>query len=390
MGQFGLMGAYSYAGSFGHGPDNVVATANRPAWTLCAFDGPTMAASFCTIPFTMRALGKAMPLGGVSAIGTAPEYRRRGLLRELMTRALDEMRERGQPVAALWASQAAIYQRYQYAMTTVRRHYTIDTVDIRFNEDPGPATTVAREHLEDAFDDVKAVYRQFVDRRIGYLHRSGALWQSNVFGDNDGPVHLAVARDSSATPLGYVAYTLRQGNTHPSRGQVIVIRDLVWLTVDTWRDLWRFIAAHDLVGKVEWRTAPLDDPTPEFLQEPRLLNTRDNEGFWFRIVDVPGALAGRGYVENGEVNIGIMDDPLTPWNNGTWHLCVTDGDAEVNLSKEPADMTMSVKTLASLFTGFRRAHTLAGWGLIEADARAVSQAERIFSTPYGPHCPDSF
>ncbi|MBD3646079.1 MAG: GNAT family N-acetyltransferase, partial [Pseudomonadales bacterium] len=137
MGQFGLMGAYSYAGSFGHGPDNVVATANRPEWTLCAFDGDTLVASFCTIPFTMRALGKAMPLGGVSAIGTAPEYRRRGLLRELMTRALDRMREQGQPVAALWASQAAIYQRYGFAQTSVRRHYTIDTVDIRFTEDPG-------------------------------------------------------------------------------------------------------------------------------------------------------------------------------------------------------------------------------------------------------------
>ena len=37
MGQLGLMGAYSYGGAFGDGPDNQVATGTRPEWTLCAF-----------------------------------------------------------------------------------------------------------------------------------------------------------------------------------------------------------------------------------------------------------------------------------------------------------------------------------------------------------------
>jgi len=81
MDQFGLMGSYSYAGSFGDGPDNVVAASNRPEWTLCAFDGPRMATSFSAFPFTMRANGNAMSFAGVSGVGTHPEYRRQGLLR---------------------------------------------------------------------------------------------------------------------------------------------------------------------------------------------------------------------------------------------------------------------------------------------------------------------
>ncbi|NIQ93771.1 MAG: GNAT family N-acetyltransferase, partial [Desulfuromonadales bacterium] len=70
----------------------MVAGANRPEWTLCAFDDGKMVASFCTIPFTMRAVGRSIPMGGISAVGTVPEYRRRGLLRRLMTRGLAEMR----------------------------------------------------------------------------------------------------------------------------------------------------------------------------------------------------------------------------------------------------------------------------------------------------------
>ena len=77
-----------------------------------------MASSFTNIPFTMRANGNAMPLAGVSTIGTQPEYRRQGLVRRIHTEAFERMHEAGQPMAALWASQAAIYQRYGYAMTT--------------------------------------------------------------------------------------------------------------------------------------------------------------------------------------------------------------------------------------------------------------------------------
>ena len=92
----------------------MIAQANRPEWTLCAFDGGRMVASYSTIPLTTRANGKTVAAAGVSAVGTLPEYRRQGLVRRLTTQALNDMYERGQLVAALWASQAAIYQRYGY------------------------------------------------------------------------------------------------------------------------------------------------------------------------------------------------------------------------------------------------------------------------------------
>ncbi|MFV2089987.1 MAG: GNAT family N-acetyltransferase, partial [Pseudomonadales bacterium] len=65
MGQLGLLTSYVYAGAFGDGEDNIPATSNRPEWTLCAFDGPKMVASYGAIPFTMRANGRSMALAGV-------------------------------------------------------------------------------------------------------------------------------------------------------------------------------------------------------------------------------------------------------------------------------------------------------------------------------------
>lgn len=143
MGQLGLMGAYSYGGAFGDGPDNVVATGTRPEWTLCAFDTavrqadgqPTMATSFSAFPFTTRVNGNAVPLAGISTVGTRPEYRRQGLVRKIMTQAFADQYQRGQCLAGLWASQAAIYQRYGFAASGGLREYRIDTTDIHLHQD---------------------------------------------------------------------------------------------------------------------------------------------------------------------------------------------------------------------------------------------------------------
>ena len=96
MPQFGDLTAYAYAGAFGDGADNLAKHATRPEWTLCAFDGAKLVASYSTLPFTMRANGEAMALGGVSTVATAPEYRRRGIVRNIVEQALANQRDAGQ------------------------------------------------------------------------------------------------------------------------------------------------------------------------------------------------------------------------------------------------------------------------------------------------------
>ena len=393
MADMGILGGYVYGGSFGDGPESVVATANRPEWTLCAFVDGRLASSFTNIPFTMRANGKALALAGVSTIGTQPEHRRQGLSRRIHTQALAAMRDAGQPAAALWASQAAIYQRYGYAMATVCRHYAIDTVDIRFFDDDAGAGRVERIETAAAYDQLKAIYIAFVAQRMGYLHRGKALWLEGPLEKvgADGPVWVAVCRNTAGEATGYMVYTLRAGRVeHAARGQELAIRDLAWLDVDAYRSLWRFVASHDLVGRVRWGSAPRDDPAPELMLEPRLLNADDREGAWFRVVDAGAALAGRGYQSAGALAIGLAEDPLTPWNDGVWQLDATPDGATVRQVRREAEIRIAAKGLALLWTGARSATELARWGLLAGDGEAVARADALFRTRHAPHCPDHF
>lgn len=393
MGQLGLLTSYVYGGAFGDGEANLPATSNRAEWTLCAFDGDRMVASYAAIPFTMRANGNAMPMAGVSVVGTLPEYRRQGLLRRITEQSFRQMRAAGQSVAGLWASQAAIYQRYGYSRASVLRQYCLDTADAQLLTPPRPELQVSRHSSAEAFDLMREVYRAFIARRTLYLHRAKPLWQSGVLRDDDssGPVHVAVCRDARERALGYVAYTLRAGRLdHPARGQELVVRDLVWLDIDACRALWAFLARHDLVGRIVWDSAPADDPAAELFAEPRMLQVRDAEGVWFRVVDVEQALSGRGYDVDGEIVLGVPGDRETPWNEGCYRLTVSNGDASVTRTTSPAEVIVPIKSLSSAFSGFQRLRQLANWGLVSGDEGAVVRADGLLSTRYSPHCPDHF
>jgi predicted acetyltransferase len=393
MDQFGLVGAYVYAGAFGDGPDNYVSQNNRAEWTLCAFVDGRMAASYACVPYTMRADGKAVSLGGVTAVGTLPEYRRQGLLRAITTRSFADMRERGQAVAALWASQAAIYQRYGYALASELVRYRIDTTEIGFADGDAGSARVIRMNADAGYDVMKKIYIEFVADRIGYLHRSKVLWLNSVLSNSPatGPVHIAVAHAEGGAAAGYVVYHLRNDKTgHPTRAQEIVVKDFVWLNGDAYRSLWSWLARHDLVGRVDWPRAPVDDPAQELFIEPRLLNRSSRDGVWLRIVDAAQALAQRGYHASGSITIDVAEDDLTPWNAGRHTLdCSPDG-ATVARSRSKPDLTLSVKALASLYSGYRTPRQLAAWGLLRADDAALDLAARIFATRHAPHCPDHF
>ncbi|MDP6377766.1 MAG: sterol carrier protein domain-containing protein [Pseudomonadales bacterium] len=122
-----------------------------------------------------------------------------------------------------------------------------------------------------------------------------------------------------------------------------------------------------------------------------MLHASDGEGSWFRIVDVMAALGGRGYSSAGTVTLGVPEDDLAPWNEGSYRLTVDEeGMPHVERVRGEAEIMMSVKTLASAFTGARRVGELANWGLVAGDDRAIAVVDTMFATRFAPHTPDHF
>src|SRR5437899_11827650 len=70
-------------------------------------------------PFRMTVPGGQVPAAGVTTVGVLPSHRRRGVLTAMMRAQLDDVRERGESIAVLWASEDMIYGRFGYGTASL-------------------------------------------------------------------------------------------------------------------------------------------------------------------------------------------------------------------------------------------------------------------------------
>ena len=367
----------------------------QPEWTTCAWVDGKLATTLGTIPFTVRLNGAPVSMGGVTAVGTLPQHRRNGLLRQVMRQALETMRDRGQACAILWASMGAIYQRFGYGLAASQVGYSFDPRYAAFASPGAVSGSVELLSKEDGFPVAKQLYIEYATPRNLMLHRSTYLWDEHTLRPHKKgiPVHIAVYRDASGTPRGYMVYSVTEDSfPEPGPNQVMRVKDFVVLDMDAYRGLWEYILRHDLMGRVRMPNAvPEDDPAPDLLLEPRMLNRTTMDAIWMRVVDVERALPGRPYGEPGELTFAITGDDLCPWNNATYLLETDGATSTIRRTDRIPALTMPVNSLASLLSGHRSATRLSRAGLLEsADTTALRTADGLFRTEYAPFCPNDF
>ena len=368
----------------------------KPAadWTTCAFVDGKLATTFTTLPFTVRLNGNPVKMGGVTAVGTLPSFRRSGLLRQVMTKALGEMRDRGQALAILYASMGAIYQRFGYGLASAQTRYSFDPRMAQFQGPASPDGKIELYEKEDGFPIIKQNYIQWVQDKNLAIHRSTVLWQASTLqaSKKDHPVYCAVYRNPDGEVTGHAVYQTNDGNfTDPGPDQVMSVSDFIARDMDAYRALWDYLRAHDLVRRIDMHGVAEDDPAPELLLEPRILQRRTSDGIWMRVTDIEKALPQRPYGQRGELTIAIPEDDVCPWNAGTW-LMETDGTTtHVRRTDRAADITTTPNVLASLIAGYRPASHFAKAGRLQAkEAAALRMADGIFRTEHAPYCPNGF
>jgi predicted acetyltransferase len=113
-------------------------------------------------------------------------------------------------------------------------------------------------------------------------------------------------------------------------------------------------------------------------------------GLWVRLVDVPRALAQRGYGEPFEVVLEVEDD-VCPWNAGRWALRWDGTTATCAKTATPAGLALSSTELGAAYLGGTRLETLAGAGRVqELRPGALAAAGRAFAGDRAPWCLEIF
>ncbi len=371
--------------------------------TLAAWDGAEPVGVTSIYSFQLSVPGQAvLPAAGVTFVAVLPTHRRRGVLSSLMRRQLADIRDRGEPLAILWASESVIYSRYGYGTAS-------SILTFRFGRGEGTLTRPVpadglRLRIADpsaALPELAKVYDAVLPSRPGLFGRNDAWWRRATHDPAEerkgaSPLRCLLAEDGSG-PRGYALYSGVDHWADFLPENVLTVRELMAVDPAASAALWADLLGRDLTSEFHVERRPVDDPLLYQLADPRRARPQLNDGLWVRIIDVPAALAGRRYSSPFDLVIEVRDEIL-PSNAGRWRLATTGdgpgggGGSGLAASCVPAtsaaDLALDVTELGAAYLGGTRLGALAGAGLVaELRPGAVRQLSAAMSWDPAPWCP---
>ena len=359
---------------------------------LVAFDDGRPVALAAAYRFDLSVPGGQLACGGVTWVAVLPTHRRRGILRQLMMRQLNDIYGWGEPIAALWASEAAIYGRFGYGISAPSLRIESESRRFALRDDPWPAPEAVWRllDLEEACARFPPIYEHVRLARAGLLSRNEHWWREHRLADPERWRHGASRKSYALLELdgedaAYAVYRVKnEWERGFPKGEVRVTEAFATSPAAE-RELWRYLSGVDLTVKVDYFAA--DPAASIFLmtRDPRGLQPVLGDGLWLRLVDVEAALAARSY-RPGEPVVLEVHDELLPWNAGRYRV----GEEVERTDAEP-DLVLDVADLASVYLGAFDFVRLARARRV--DVRTPSAAERaseLFRTSLPPWCPEIF
>jgi len=316
-----LVVAYSFTGDRSQEGRERMRHVEEIAPPLVLLEDGEIVASLRVYDFTMLVNGAPVPMSGVSSVACLPEHRRKGYVGMLLRHALEQMREAGQPLSALYTPHPSLYRRYGWMVAASNLKFIVNPKHVTAYNSSAARGRAVRITEEDQ-PVVEDVFRRFNERRTGPLVRSERWWSEaffrRIYDTERKLADVAVWYGENGDPAGYVCYESHRGPP-PMGMSKIWLREFVALSGDAYQGLLRYMLSHDLSEEVFWY-GPVEDPLAYAVDDSYQVKREYVDDLMLRVVDVEQAITARPAAPGapeGAVAIAISD-AAAAWNQGTW------------------------------------------------------------------------
>ena len=318
--------------------------------------------------------GRSLGCAGITRVTVLPTHRRRGLLTAMMRRMMDDARARGEPLAALFASEAPIYGRFGYGVAAYDVQIDIVRARSAFAQPVGGGGKVRLIDKANAPAIFTEVWNRAQPAQPGMLRHEESWWRHDLadleaWREGLSEQYLAVYEDAGGRAQGVAQYRVKSAWTDNQADGTLTIQRLIGVTQQ----------AVSILTSVRY-----------LLRDPRAALVKLFDSLWLRLLEVPAALAGRRYLVPGKLTLEVRD-AFCPWNQRRYRLETSGGAASCEASEEEPDLVISAEDLAALYLGGTTASTLADAGRLEGRSRgAIERADTLFQSERTPWCPSDF
>jgi predicted acetyltransferase len=372
--------------------------------SAAAFDGEQIVGTSGAYSFALSVPGGTAATSGISNVAVLPAYRRRGIMSAMMGQLLADAAVRGEALAALFASESGIYQRFGFGCASQSMRCTIQRGDgaligLAAPGLPGPVRIrVAAPASVEA--EMASVYAAAVAARPGGPARDERWWQNRIADPAEhrggaSPLRCVIAEDADG-PRGYALYaTVPNWGPDGIAANELNVRELIAADPVAAAALWGDLFSRDLVSQVRTGSRPADDALLLLLADRRRARAVVSDNLWVRLVDVAAALRQRSYACGVDVVMEVADSVL-PANAGRWRLTAggAGGAGEAvrcERTGDGADVTVTAAALGAAYLGGTRLGALAAAGQVtELRPGALAELSAAMSWDPAPWCPMTF
>ena len=358
-----------------------------------AFDGKEIVGGAGVFPFEMTVPGGPVQCAGVTVVGVLPTHRRRGILSRMMRAQIDDIQERGEPFAALWASEATIYGRFGYGLASLTHEIRLPRTWATLRAGVPPRSGQVRLVEPDEAGRVfPRLYEKARRESPGFLSRSKAWWENRRLRDDpsrrppgSGPLNRALLQIDGRV-AGYALYRIVQSEEGGHWQRKVHVIEAIGLGPPGTREIWRFLLEVDWTHEIVAGLLPTDHPIMHLVARPDQLDLRADAGLWVRPVDVCATLSARRYRSDSRITFELRDT-FCPWNGGIWTLA----DGVAKRSSRRPDLRLDIQSLGAVYLGGFSFAQLSRAGLVEEASRSgLARADALFFTDRAPWCPEIF
>lgn len=328
------------------------------------FDRDSLVSQIAIYPMTVNIFQKQFKMGGVTGVGTYPEYANKGLMHKLIEKALHRMRENGQYISYLFPYSIPYYRRKGWEIISDKISYEIMDYQLPRNRQVKGYVHRVNPYSE----EVKTCYERFSLITHGAVFRDDLAWNEYWLWDND-DITVAIYYNEENIPDGYLIYWISNDVFH--------IKDMIVMNEEAHIGLWNFINAHfSMIEKV--KGCSYAGETLAFLLEDADIQEIISPYYMARIVDFEKFIENypfKSFSEPREWKF-CLTDPMMSCNQGNFRLTIDEkGQGRAEKINEFCQDYVDIQTMTTMLMSYKRPSYLQKIERLKTDFSVVAMLE---------------
>ncbi len=312
--------------------------------TLGAYDYTKVVGQLLILPLNITVHGVSYKMGGIGFVATYPEYRQQGIIKRLMTEALQKMRDNGQMISVLAPFSVSFYRYFGWELFFDKLHYTIpQTLFPSLGKQVDVIKRMSFEWLDpELFQAIKDFHNARAIIQNGGMVRDDGWWKRLERRSPDS--HFAAYFQENKIE-GYIRYTIHNGTFN--------IQDFFVANYLAEQAMWRYMTSH--AASVSNITGVTSNHYPFgfYFKEPQF-KREVIQDVMIRIVDVFAFMQQYPWKDIQETLTIRIEDPFSHWNAHVYQINKNGQVSiiETNSISDKHMLTLPINLFSAMMVGY--------------------------------------